>query len=46
MPCSTFLGGGGYVKAPINKRGMTHKNDEKDLSNTTEYFVGGAKLAE
>ena len=38
--------GSGYVKAPINNRGMTHQNDEKDISNTTEYFVGGVKLAE
>ena len=36
----------GYVKAPIYNRGMTHQNDEKDLSNTTEYLVGGVKLAE
>ena len=36
----------GYAKAPINNRGMTYQNDEKDLSNTTEYFFGGVKLAE
>jgi hypothetical protein len=28
------------AKAPINNRGMTYQNDEKDLNNLSEYFMG------
>ena len=35
----------GDVKAPINCIGMTYQTEGKDLTNMTELFVGGVKIA-